>query len=80
MKYVILFALLCCAGCTDTELASMGAYGKPGHIACYSGALKIYEGDSTGRIQTVDRSDGWEFEEAGSNHFVRVSGPCVIRN
>jgi hypothetical protein len=67
-------------GCTDTQVASFEALGKPGHIKCYSANTVIYEGDSTGRIQTVDSSDGWEFREAGDNAFIRVSGACVIKN
>jgi hypothetical protein len=66
--------------CTDTDRASIVAFGSPGHIQCYSGGALIYEGDSTGRIQTVTNSDGWEFQEAKTGKFVRVSGACVIKN
>lgn len=66
--------------CTDTDRASFGAYGTPGHIQCYSGGKLIYEGDSSGRIQTVQNSDGWEFKEAETGKFIRVSGDCLIKN
>lgn len=77
MRCLILFALV---ACTDTARASWGALGTPGHITCYSGGKAIYEGDSTGRIATVEQSDGWEFKEKGTGNFIRVSGDCVIRN
>ena len=73
-------ALTALAGCTDTTLSSFEALGKPGQITCYSGDKVIYSGTSTGKIMTVDRSDGWEFRDAADGHFVRVSGPCVIKN
>lgn len=75
-----LLLVVCAFGCTDTMKASLSAYGSPGHIVCYSGTQKIYEGDSTGRIATVDNSDGWEFKEKGTDNFIRVTGACVIRN
>lgn len=68
------------AACTDTDRASIGAYGSSGHITCYSGNITTFDGDSTGRIQTVDRSDGWEFKDAKTNRFKRISGACVITN
>lgn len=75
-----LILLLLSQGCTDTTVASIEAMGRLGHIRCWSGALLTYEGDSTGRIQTVSQSDGWEFKDAKTGKFVRVSGACVIEN
>jgi hypothetical protein len=66
--------------CSDTEIASFNALGEPGHITCYSGGQVIYDGDSTGKIATVERSDGWEFMDAKTDRLVRVSGDCLIRN
>jgi hypothetical protein len=81
MKYLILgFLLSLFVGCTDTQLASIGSYGSPAHIKCFSGSTVIYEGDSTGKVATVQGSDGWEFKDATNGHFIRVSGPCVIVN
>jgi hypothetical protein len=81
MIKVIAFALaLAFVGCTDSTVASLGAYGSAAHIKCWSGTQVIYEGDSTGRISTVSQSDGWEFRDAKTGKFTRVSGPCVIVN
>jgi len=70
--------LLC--GCTDAKRASFNSLGSPGHIICYSGGKVIYEGDSTGRIATVEPSDGWELKDRKTGKFVRVSGDCVLEN
>jgi len=74
---LILLALL---ACTDTERASWKAVGEPGHITCYSGGQVIFDGQSTGKIETENHSDGWKFMDAKNNRLVRVSGDCVIRN
>lgn len=68
------------ASCTDTDRASINAYGNPGIISCYSGGKLIFEGSSTGVIQTVSHSDGWEFKDSKTGKFIRVSGDCVIQN
>jgi len=80
MKALVLFVLLVVVGCTDTDRASISALGDAGHIKCYSGGKLIYEGTSTGRMQTVQDSDGWEFKDASTGKFVRVSGDCIIEN
>lgn len=77
MRYVFLIFI---TSCTNTDLASMSAFGRPGEIECFSGGVSIFKGKSTGRIQTVESSDGWEFEEDGTGKFIRVSGDCVIKN
>ena len=74
---MIIFLLI---GCTDTDFASMKSLGDPGHITCYSGGQIIYEGDSTGVIETETKSDGWKFMDVKTGRLVRVSGDCVIRN
>lgn len=68
------------SGCTDAERSSLSAFGDAAHITCYSGGKVIYEGDSTGKIATVSGSDGWEFRDAKTHKFIRVSGQCVIVN
>ena len=68
------------AGCTDAEMAALGALGDSGTIICYSGGQVIYDGKSTGKILTETNSDGWLFRDAATHQLVRVSGDCVIRN
>jgi hypothetical protein len=80
MKRLAILFLIALAGCTRAQMSQIGALGSPGHITCYSGGKVIYEGDSTGKIATEDRSDGWFFEDAATRRLVRVSGACVINN
>lgn len=75
---VAIAALL--AGCTDAQKANIGSLGTPGAVKCYSGGKIIYEGKSTGKIEKVSRSDGWQFKDANTGKFVRVSGDCLIEN
>jgi hypothetical protein len=74
-----LFAVLS-AGCTDATTSAIGALGSPASIECYSGGQLIYKGKSTGRVAATGNSDGWEFKEAGSGAFLRISGACIVRN
>lgn len=68
------------SGCTDGDVKQYTTLGSAAHIRCYSGALLIYEGDSTGKIASEHQSDGWFFEDAATHKLVRVSGACVIIN
>jgi len=79
MKYILML-LIVVTGCTDVERASWSAYGDSGEITCYSGGEIVYQGVSTGRIGTVNNSDGWEFKDSVTGKFVRISGTCVIKN
>lgn len=72
--------ILTLLACSDTDIAHMKSMGESGHITCFSGGQIIYEGDSTGKIATVEKSDGWEFMDAKTDRLVRVSGDCLIRN
>ena len=72
--------LIASSACTNAWMAQVTSLGSPGHIICYSGGKVIYEGDSTGKISTESQSDGWFFQEQGTNKLVRVSGACVIKN
>jgi len=80
MKKLFVIMSLFLMGCTDTDFASFSAIGNAAEITCYSGDKIIFEGKSTGRVQTVSHSDGWEFKDAATGKFIRVSGPCVIKN
>jgi len=68
------------AGCTDTNMAVLRSLGDEGTISCYSGGVLIYEGASTGKVQNISGSDGWEFKDKKTGKLIRVSGDCVITN
>ena len=79
MKYMIL-AFIFLAGCTNADIAQIGAYGSPADIKCFSGGTIIYQGKSTGKVSTEKQSDGWYFQDAATGKLVRISGSCVIVN
>lgn len=80
MNKVILsvVSILSLTACTDTGRASLSAYGNPATVTCYSGGTVIFKGRSTGRVQSTEQSDGWEFKDAGTGKFTRISGTCVV--
>jgi hypothetical protein len=84
MKKIALLSLAILAlstmGCSDADRAQFSSNGSAGDITCYSGGKVIYQGRSTGKIQTETDSDGWYFEESGTGKLIRVSGACVIKN
>lgn len=77
-RLVIVLALL--AGCTDAERASFSALGEPARVTCWSGGVLTYQGHSTGRVSATSNSDGWEFRDAETQKFIRVSGDCLVEN
>lgn len=69
------------AGCTDSQRANFGSLGSSGVITLYGCDGKIIkQWTSTGKIATVSNSDGWEFKDAATGKFIRVSGTVVIEN
>lgn len=81
MKYLTLMGCLLLAACSDTGKAAWSALGNPGHITCWNGVgAVILDTESTGKIMTVEHSDGWEFKDSKDGKFVRVTAACVIRN
>lgn len=80
MKTIFLVLCLVLVGCTDAVKKEWTTLGSTGNIKCYSGGRLIYEGTSTGKVATVSQSDGWQFEDAKTHKYVRVSGDCLIEN
>lgn len=72
--------LLTLTGCTDAQFENLATIGSAAEVTCYSGGVVIYEGKSTGKVATTHGSDGWEFKDAKTGKFVRVSGDCVVSN
>lgn len=80
MKKLFAFVILFMVGCTDAEIASITALGEEAHIQCFSGGQVSYDGISTGKVVTLNGSDGWQFKEKATGDLIRISGDCVIRN
>jgi hypothetical protein len=77
---MIIFVVIFGIGCTDAKMKQMTSYGSSAFIKCYSGGQIIYSGESTGKVQTEEQSDGWYFEDSKTGKLVRVSGDCLIEN
>jgi hypothetical protein len=79
MKKLIIAALLT-SGCTDARIGHIMVLGSQADVACYSAGRVIYEGRSTGRVESESQSDGWVFEEEGTGKLIRITADCVIKN
>lgn len=79
MRKLIIAALLI-SGCTDARIGQIMVLGSQADVTCYSAGVVIYEGRSTGRVESESQSDGWVFEEKGSGKLVRITADCVIKN
>lgn len=77
---VIILLIIIIVSCTDATISNVTSLGSEAHIRCYSGGRLIFEGDSTGKLQTVSNSDGWQFKNKQTGKFIRISGDCVIEN
>lgn len=79
MKKVLgLLVLLSLTGCSNANMAAMSAWGKVHKVTCYSGGVLIYQGETTGKIENEQGSDGYYFQDDKTHLFVTVSGNCVI--
>lgn len=78
MKKMFLISLLTISGCTDACHASLSAYGSKARVTCHSGGKVIYDGCSTGKVQSNQQSDGYGFKDSDTQRFVDVSGDCFI--
>ena len=71
-------AVMSAVGCTDGSRAKFSAFGGAAKIKCYSGSLLIYEGESTGKVNSEANSDGYYFVDKKDGKLKEVSGNCVI--
>lgn len=65
-------------GCTDAEVGKLKALGDPASVKCWSGGQLIYDGVSTGKVESEAQSDGYYFIDAKTGRPMEVSGNCVI--
>lgn len=65
-------------GCTDTQRASIGAYGDSARVTCYSGGAVVADDFSTGKVHNASNSDGYEFKSTTTGRFTQFSGDCII--
>lgn len=74
----VLVLVLLLVGCTDSQVASVQALGKECHIRMYNGGVLVAEWTSTGKVTTMENSDGWQFKDKETGNLVRVGGDVII--
>ena len=77
---LIVVCIMCMFSCTDASRKNYTTLGKPGIVKLYSGGKLVGEWKSTGKIITLDGSDGWQFVDSATNKLIRVTGAVVIEN
>ena len=80
MKKIIVVAALVSGliGCTDAFKADIGGYGKEHRIRMYNGGALVAEWVSTGKVESMSDSDGWQFMDKETRKLVRVGGDVII--
>lgn len=76
---LVISIILNLAGCTDATVSKFAALGNPTDVTCYSGGEVIYQGSSTGAVESPTNSDGWRFKDAETKRLVEVSGDCILQ-
>jgi hypothetical protein len=64
------------SGCTDTEKAEYGSFGKSARVICYSGGKKIFDDFSTGKISSEDSGSGYKLVAKSTHRLIHISGDC----
>lgn len=78
MKPKLFILCLLLGGCSDADISKITSWGSHARVKCYSGDTVIYEGESTGKVKSEERSDGYFFKDKASGLLMEVSGNCVI--
>lgn len=75
---LIIFATAIITSCTDATISQFGALNDEHKIEMYSGGVKVKEWISTGKVNSVDGSDGYFFRDKECQCNVEVSGDVVV--
>ena len=78
MKLISVLAILSIVSCTDAKRAKMGGYGDEHRVQLYSGGKLVREWVATGKVLSVENSDGYYFSDKETGGLVEVSGDVVI--
>ncbi len=80
MKRILLLSSMCLflAGCTDSCRSQVGAYGSRHHVELYSCGTKIGDWIATGKVNSVDNSDGFLFRDEKTGVNVEIAGTVII--
>jgi hypothetical protein len=78
MKKISILLALLLVGCTDAQISNISALGKPHKVSMYNGGKLVREWVSTGKVETLIDSDGWQFKDQATGKLVRVGGDVII--
>lgn len=80
MKKLILLIAICftAVGCTDATRSNLMSYGKEHQITMYNGGTMVRQWISSGKVQSLTDSDGWQFMDKATGKLVRVGGDVII--
>ncbi len=77
-KILIVLSAVLTIGCTDATMGKFTSLGDSATVKCWSGGTLIFDGKSSGKVQSESSSDGYFFKDVKDNKFKEVSGNCVI--
>ncbi len=77
-KLLLIPFLLMVIGCTDATKADLFSYGKEHTITMYNGGKLVKQWTSTGKVNSMSDSDGWQFMDKETGKLVRVGGDIII--
>lgn len=76
--FAILFSLLL-IGCTDATVSKMGGFGDEFKIELVNCDGSVtHSWISSGKVLSEEKSDGYYFNEKGTNNLVEVTGTLII--
>jgi len=73
----LIFAVIV-SGCTDARKASFLSFGKEHKVTMYNGGVLVREWISSGKVESMSQSDGWQFMDKATGKLVRVGGDVII--
>ena len=65
-------------GCTDSQIASMGALGSSHTVQVYSGGVCIATYTSTGKVTSGEHGTRFAFRDKNTGCYTRVTGTVVV--
>jgi hypothetical protein len=73
-----LIVLMSISACTDAERSNITTIGSAFQITLFSGGKIVGQWESSGKVLTEDKTDGYQFRDNKTSKFIRVSGNVVV--
>lgn len=78
--FTVGLAMVSLLGCTESQVSRNFRWNEKSTVICYSGGVPVYQGVSTGAVESEPKSDGFFFREDGTGDLITVSGTCIQRS